>query len=62
LNSKWRRDYPPMPLILHGVEWLLTNKFYVGIVEWNGVEYPAVMSRWWTQRRSTACKTSSRPN
>ncbi len=39
LKSKGRRDYPPKPLTLHGIEWLLTNKFYVGVVEWNGVEY-----------------------
>ncbi len=31
---------PTRPLSYNGLVWVLTNKFYAGIVEWNGAEYP----------------------
>ena len=33
------RDRPGRPLSLNGLRWVLANKFYVGIIEHNGVEY-----------------------
>jgi hypothetical protein len=34
------RNRPTRPLSYNGLVWVLTNKFYAGIVEWNGAEYP----------------------
>lgn len=31
-----------MPITMHGLTWLLTNKFYARLVEWQGVEYKAL--------------------
>ena len=39
LTNRGRKDYPVMPITPHGLTWLLTNKFYLGLVEWQGVEY-----------------------
>jgi len=38
LTNRGRKDYPVMPITTHGLSWLLTNKFYLGLVEWQGVE------------------------
>ncbi len=40
LRNRGRRDYPSKPFSVSGVAALLSNKVYVGIVEWGGVEYP----------------------
>jgi len=34
------RNRPTRPLSYNGLVWVLINKFYAGIVEWNGAEYP----------------------
>lgn len=39
LTNRGRKDYPAMPITMHGLTWLLTNRFYSGLVEWQGVEY-----------------------
>jgi hypothetical protein len=40
LPNRGRRDYPSKPLSISGLANLLSNKAYVGVVEWGGVEYP----------------------
>jgi len=39
LTNRGRKDYAAMPITMHSLTWLLTNKFYAGLVEWQGVEY-----------------------
>jgi DNA invertase Pin-like site-specific DNA recombinase len=39
LTNRGRKDYAPMPITMHGLTWMLTNKFYVGTIEWQGVEH-----------------------
>src|ERR1700730_602589 len=39
LTNRGRKDYPVMPITPHGLTWLLTNKCYLSLVEWQGVEY-----------------------
>ena len=40
LTIRSRRDYPEKPLTVSGLAKLLSNKSYIGIVTWDGVEYP----------------------
>ena len=28
-----------MPITMHWLTWMLTNKFYIGTIEWQGVEH-----------------------
>jgi site-specific DNA recombinase len=39
LRNRGRRNARPKPLTLNGLSVVLGNKAYVGVVEWNGVEY-----------------------
>ncbi|TMC48147.1 MAG: recombinase family protein [Chloroflexi bacterium] len=39
LRMRAWRDRPERPLSINGLRWVLGNKFYVGVVEHNGVEY-----------------------
>ena len=39
LTMREWRNKPARPLSLNGLRWVLSNKFYRGIVEYNGVEY-----------------------
>jgi site-specific DNA recombinase len=39
LRDRGRRDYAPRPLTSNGLRWLLQNKFYMGTVSFEGVEY-----------------------
>ena len=40
LTNRGRRDREPKALTWQGLAKILANPVYVGIVEWNGVEYP----------------------
>jgi site-specific DNA recombinase len=42
LRSRSWRGKPSQPLSLNGLSTVLSNKAYIGIVEWNGVEYPGL--------------------
>lgn len=39
LRMRAWRSRPARPLSVNGVRWVLGNRFYVGVVEYNGVEY-----------------------
>ena len=39
LRNRGRRDYAPRPVTVNGLHWMLTNKFYVRTVWWQGVEH-----------------------
>ena len=39
LRMRAWRDRPARPLSINGVRWVLGNRFYVGLVEYSGVEY-----------------------
>lgn len=42
LTTRGRRDAPPKPLSLNSLSWLLSNGFYLGKVEFAGVEYKGI--------------------
>ena len=42
LRNRARRDRTPSPIGVSGLADILANKVYVGIVSWNGVEYPGL--------------------
>jgi site-specific DNA recombinase len=42
LRSRGLTNRAGRPITLTGVEWLLSNKLYMGVVSWNGIEAPGL--------------------